>query len=90
MKRVLVTGMSGTGKSALLDELTARGYECVDTDYGGYTVDTGDERLWDEQRVGTLLNREFADTAALFVQGTSGAPPTSSPRSSPTSRRWSR
>lgn len=30
MKRVLITGMSGTGKSSLLDELAARGYRAVE------------------------------------------------------------
>ena len=30
MKRVLVTGMSGTGKSSLLGELAARGYRAKD------------------------------------------------------------
>lgn len=34
MRRVLITGMSGTGKSSLLQELAARGYRTVDTDYG--------------------------------------------------------
>ncbi|MEV0394212.1 AAA family ATPase [Polymorphospora rubra] len=29
MARVLVTGMSGVGKSTLLDELSRRGYEAV-------------------------------------------------------------
>jgi dephospho-CoA kinase len=33
---VLVTGMSGTGKSAALAELARRGRRVVDTDYGGY------------------------------------------------------
>jgi hypothetical protein len=32
MKRVLLTGMSGTGKSTVINELTARGYKAVDTD----------------------------------------------------------
>ena len=36
MKRVLITGMSGAGKTSLLDELAARGYQAVDTDYGDY------------------------------------------------------
>jgi adenylate kinase family enzyme len=32
MKRVLLTGMSGTGKSMLISELAARGYKAVDLD----------------------------------------------------------
>ena len=36
VKRVLITGMSGAGKSSLLHELAARGYRTVDTDYGAY------------------------------------------------------
>jgi adenylate kinase family enzyme len=32
MKRVLITGMSGTGKSKLTCELAARGYKAIDTD----------------------------------------------------------
>jgi dephospho-CoA kinase len=30
MKRVLITGMSGTGKSAVVEELAARGYRALD------------------------------------------------------------
>ena len=37
MSRILVTGMSGTGKSTLLAELRRRGYRTVDTDYEGWT-----------------------------------------------------
>ncbi|HLJ68516.1 MAG TPA: AAA family ATPase [Chloroflexota bacterium] len=32
MKRVLLTGMSGTGKSTLIRELTVRGYRAIDAD----------------------------------------------------------
>ena len=32
MKRVLLTGLSGTGKSTLIGALTARGYKAVDLD----------------------------------------------------------
>ena len=32
MKRILLTGMSGTGKSTLISELAARGYKAVDVD----------------------------------------------------------
>ena len=34
MKRVLLTGMSGTGKSAVIRELAARGYKAIDGDDG--------------------------------------------------------
>lgn len=37
MKRVLLTGMSGTGKSTVVRELIARGYKAIDTDYGGWS-----------------------------------------------------
>ncbi|MGA6204450.1 RNase adapter RapZ [Nocardia testacea] len=37
MTVLLVTGMSGTGKSAALILLEERGYRVVDTDYGGWT-----------------------------------------------------
>jgi shikimate kinase len=37
MKRVLLTGMSGTGKSTLIRELALRGYKAIDTDYDGWS-----------------------------------------------------
>jgi shikimate kinase len=71
MKRVLITGMAGTGKSSLLHELAARGYRTVDTDYGDYFQTIGGELLWREDRISTLLSSapdEFP--GVLFVQGT--------------------
>ena len=71
MKRVLVTGMSGTGKSSLLGELAARGYRAVDTDYGGYFQVVGGERLWREDRISALLSSAPDELpGVLFVQGT--------------------
>jgi RNase adaptor protein for sRNA GlmZ degradation len=71
MKRVLVTGMSGTGKSSLLDELAARGYHTVDTDYGDYFETVDGERLWRADRISALLNQVPDERpGALFVQGT--------------------
>jgi dephospho-CoA kinase len=32
MKRILITGMSGTGKSAVIVELMRRGYRAIDLD----------------------------------------------------------
>jgi adenylate kinase family enzyme len=71
MKRVLITGMSGTGKSSLLHELAARGYRTVDTDYGDYFQTVDGERLWREDRIAALLcSAPDALPGVLFVQGT--------------------
>ncbi len=72
MAAVLVTGMSGTGKSTALAELARRGHRVVDTDYGDWCEDVphperGSERLWREDRIGALL-AEPVD-GALFVSG---------------------
>jgi dephospho-CoA kinase len=70
---VLVTGMSGTGKSAALAELARRGHPVVDTDYGDWTEDGPSfdgrerERVWREDRIDALL-REHED-GVLFVSG---------------------
>jgi shikimate kinase len=71
VKRVLITGMSGAGKTSLLHELTARGYRTVDTDYGDYFQTIDGERLWREDRIGPLLSSDPDElTGVLFVQGT--------------------
>jgi dephospho-CoA kinase len=67
VKRVLLTGMSGTGKSSVLSELRARGYKTVDTDYGGWSELAAKEWLWREDRMARLLSTEDADI--LFVSG---------------------
>ena len=53
MARVLLTGMSGAGKSTVLDALARRGYTTVDTDYGGWELPGA---LWDESRMSALLS----------------------------------
>ena len=71
MKRVLVSGMSGTGKSSLLDELAARGYRTVDTDYGDYFETVDGETLWRQERISALLSSAPDELpGVLFVQGT--------------------
>jgi dephospho-CoA kinase len=70
---VLVTGMSGTGKSAALAELARRGHRVVDTDYGGYSEEVpssdagGREQLWREDRIDALL--DGSEDGVLFVSG---------------------
>jgi adenylate kinase family enzyme len=70
VRRVLVTGMSGTGKSAALAELAKRGFEVVDTDVGGWTEWSDEEGgyVWREARVAELLDRER--DVSLYVSGT--------------------
>jgi hypothetical protein len=54
MARVLVTGMSGAGKTTVLDELRRRGHLAVDTDYDGWKLPDG---TWNEPRMDQLLAR---------------------------------
>jgi dephospho-CoA kinase len=70
MRRILVTGMSGTGKSTTLAQLEKRGFRVVDPDdrpwsewsehVGGY--------VWREDLVGELLAGD--DGPTLYVSGT--------------------
>jgi broad-specificity NMP kinase len=64
---VLVTGMSGTGKSAVLAELQRRGHRVVDTDYGDWIDASGPEPLWREERIAELLDGH--SEGVLFVGG---------------------
>ncbi len=70
VSRVLVTGMSGTGKSTALVELAQRGFRTVDTDEPGWS--TWSERdggyAWNENRISELLATET--DPALYVSGT--------------------
>lgn len=63
MSRVLVTGMSGAGKSTILDELRRRSILTVDTDYDGWALSDG---TWDESRMDRLLARHHD----IVVSGT--------------------
>lgn len=70
VRRVLVTGMSGTGKSTALRELDKRGFLVVDTDVGGWTEWSEDDGgyVWREKRLEELLSRE--EGLVLYVSGT--------------------
>lgn len=70
MRRILLTGMSGTGKSSALAELQARGFDVVDTDEPGWTdwSDEEDGHVWREDRISQLLARDREVT--LYVSGT--------------------
>lgn len=70
MRKILVTGMSGVGKSAALAELGKRGFAVVDTDLGGWSVwsDAEGGYVWRVDRIAELLDRDGGRT--LFVSGT--------------------
>ncbi len=61
MATVLVTGMSGTGKSTALEGLRRRGFDVVDTDSPSWirwapgTADAEGEWVWREDRIADLL-----------------------------------
>jgi dephospho-CoA kinase len=79
MKRVLLSGMSGTGKSMFAGEPAARGYKAVDTDSDEWSewvssVEDGaagptaePDWIWREDRSQRLLSTEDVDK--LFVSG---------------------
>jgi dephospho-CoA kinase len=82
MKRILLTGMSGTGKSTVIGALAARGYKAVDADCDefsewveiisdsdtfGSSVEVDRDWMWREDRIQDLLSTE--DTDVLFLSG---------------------
>ncbi len=72
MAKVLVTGMSGTGKSACMTMLKARGYHAVDTDSDEWSVwatqdDGSPDWIWKEESIDALLNTY--EHGQLFVAG---------------------
>lgn len=68
---VLVTGMSGTGKSTALAGIVRRGHRVVDTDDPGWIIHIptldGPEPVWDLERIRALLDGHRV--GRLFVSG---------------------
>ena len=69
MARVLLTGMSGTGKSTVLGELRRRGHLTVDTDYDAWVLPDG---TWDAPRMAELLAAQPAVVVSGTVQNQGG------------------
>jgi shikimate kinase len=82
VKRILLTGMSGTGKSTIIGELAARRYKAVDADSDDFShwvevvgdadpygspVEKDRDWMWREDRIQDLLSTE--DTEVLFLSG---------------------
>lgn len=82
MQRILITGMSGTGKSSVVAALAARGYqaidadgisELVDVDHGETTgVGGGRDWVWNEERIREILAGDgMGNEDVLFLVGCS-------------------
>jgi dephospho-CoA kinase/GNAT superfamily N-acetyltransferase len=67
VKRVLLTGMSATGKSTIVRALAARGYKAIDADDGWTEPLPDGTRRWREDAIGELLDTE--DAQVLFLAG---------------------
>ena len=79
MKRILITGMSGTGKSATIIELAQRGFRAIDLDTAEWscwvvadprdtlTPGEGEDWVWREDRVRELLMSVRSEP--LFISG---------------------
>jgi shikimate kinase len=68
VRRILITGMAGAGKSSVIRALAARGMKAIDSDWNPEwecVGANGDEWVWREDRIRLLLDDEDADV--LFV-----------------------
>lgn len=70
MKRVLLTGMSGTGKSTVINHLARLGYRAIDVDDAGWTRSAPDGVwLWQEKRVERFLAEDNSSGGVSFLSG---------------------
>jgi shikimate kinase len=74
MAKILLTGMSGTGKSTALRGLAALGHRTVDADHEGWSVwtrreDGSLEWAWDERVMSALLAEAEPAHHSLVVAG---------------------
>lgn len=68
MCRMLLTGMSGTGKTTVINELRRQGFTAIDMDEPGWSVrDASGNQLWCEQRLRDALAAVHA--GPVFVSG---------------------
>jgi dephospho-CoA kinase len=72
MPKVLITGMSGTGKSTAVEALNSRGHRAVDTDSDDWShwvtqPDGSSDWVWREDAVAELLTGRT--DGSLFVAG---------------------
>lgn len=64
----LITGMSGVGKSAVVDQLRCRGYTCIDMDEPGWSyMDSRGHQHWNTEKLAKAI--EDAGDQMLVVSG---------------------
>ncbi|MEO1288727.1 MAG: AAA family ATPase [Chloroflexota bacterium] len=69
MKRILLTGMSGVGKSTSIQQLRLLGYQAIDMDEAGWSVMSDDgDWIWNDARIDALLD-SVKEGDVLFVGG---------------------
>lgn len=70
MVKVLLTGMSGVGKSTILDYLNREGHLTIDLDYDGWIFfdDTIDDYVMDSSRILDFI--KLNDDKNIFIAGT--------------------
>lgn len=67
-EHILVTGMSGVGKTAVIQELRRRGHTCIDMDESGWSyIDCDGHQHWNVQRLEQALVE--AENGRVFVSG---------------------
>lgn len=71
MKRIYLTGMSGTGKSSIIRNLQNKGFTAIDTDYGNWKEislsEEASEWILNEDPIKNLLTQPL--TSSIFVSG---------------------
>ena len=79
-KRILITGVSGTGKSSVIGRLAALGYVAIDADAPGYSAEVpapedeltgigpGRDWVWQEDAIRAVLDRP---DSIIFLAGCS-------------------
>src|SRR5690554_971967 len=71
---IFITGMSGTGKSTILDKLSEKGYKTIDTDYNQFSIKVYNheqldyEWIWDTERIKKEIDEHTE--GILFISGT--------------------
>ncbi|WP_461202575.1 AAA family ATPase [Enterococcus sp. N342-3-1-2] len=70
MVKVLLTGMSGVGKSTILDHIRSSGHQCIDLDYNDWIIfdDTVADYLMDTNKIIRYI--EAHPNEPLFFAGT--------------------